>query len=57
MVAWYDERVTGESDAVGMVDVSSVSVMSWGLFPSDGSREVTTDGEGDSTMDGVRVCL
>lgn len=56
MVVWYDDRVAEESDAVGMVEVSSVSVMSCGfMFPS-GSSEAT-DGEGDKTMEGVLVCL
>ena len=39
-----------------MVEVSRVSVISCGFrFPS-GSREAT-DGDGDKTMEGVRVCL
>lgn len=56
MVVWYDDREAGESDAVGMVEVSRVRVMSCGFkFPS-GSSEAT-DGEGDKTMEGALVCL
>jgi hypothetical protein len=39
-----------------MVEVSRVSVMSCGFKLPSGSREAT-DGDGDKTMEGVRVCL
>lgn len=56
MVVWYAERVAEDCEAVGMTEVSMVSVMSWGFTFFSASREAT-DGEGDKTMDGVRVCL
>lgn len=57
MMDWYDEWLAEESDdAVGMVEVSRVSVMSCSFaFPS-GSRDAI-DGDGDNTMEGVLECL